>query len=406
MTRPIRQRALWLLLAGFAGSAVLIGTLWPLSELPSGRNTPLSVQWRLYPPDILRNLILFGVPAAFTRRWKTQHVLLTAALVSISIESLQNLIPGRVPSILDVLANVLGAWIGHHVTVWYVNAPAERWRKHRALYLGWVAITTLALVIAPVAFTPHLPVTPWYVHAPPQLGHLEPYSGKLLEAKLNGQPVQNGPLPVGVLASDFSIAHRLEIRGEAGPLPSQLSGLFYITDDSGREVALLGLQGTNLFYRLRSLGDHWGLESPRLWWRGAFPAELDRGAAFVVRVEQSNTETCLEVNSQRQCRRAVPFQESWQLWLPSRALGVDVDHELGRWWLMALFLPLGAGYRPRTFESCLLLWPISALMIAPWLGPISYPTPENIAFMALAFTLGQGGAAWMRSHNKASQLFG
>jgi len=361
------------------------------------------MQWRFYPPDILRNIILFGVPAAFTRRWRTGSVLLVAALISVSIEALQNLIPGRVPSLLDVMANVFGAWAGHHFVVWYRDRSSQRVEKHRRLYLGWVTVTTLVLLISPVAFSPHLPGRPWYVHAQPQLGHLQPYSGRLLETKLNGQSVKNGPLPDGVLDSDFPAAHQLEVRGQVGASPTQLSGLFVITDSGGHEVALLALQGIDLFYRIRTLGDRWGLESPRLWWRGAFPAELHPGAPFLLQVEQSNTETCLEVNGRRHCRKAVPVQESWQLWLPSRSLGADIHDELGGWWLIALFFPLGAGYRPRAVESWALLLPFCALLIGPWLGPISYPTPANLGLITLALILGQGVAASLRYHRKKRQ---
>ncbi|MCH2187596.1 VanZ family protein [Myxococcota bacterium] len=406
LTRLIRKRSLWILLAWVAGSAVLIGTLWPLPQLPSARNSPLSAQWQLYPPDILRNVILFAVPAAFTRRWRTRWVLALAAVFSVSIEGLQTLIPGRVPSLLDVLANVSGAWIGHRAVVWYFDGSTPRWEKHRTLYVGWVILTTLVLLTAPVAFSPHAPPRPWYLHAPPNLGHLEPYGGTVMETKLDGRALQSGRLSATDARTDFLSAHRVEIRGTAGAPPGQVSGLFLITDGIGREVALLGLQGTDLFYRVRTLGDHWGLETPRIWWRDAFPDQLEEGNAFVIRVEHSDTEVCLEVDRRRQCRMATPLEDGWQLWLPARAIGAYAYHGLGQLWLFALFLPIGLGYRRRFLESCLLLLPVSALMIRPWLGSTFGPTPENLVFIALGLTVGQGLAGWQRSRRRTAQSAG
>ncbi|MDG2050788.1 MAG: VanZ family protein [Myxococcota bacterium] len=389
MTRPNRKRASWIVLGSLAAGTVLVMTLWPMPHLASDRNFPLSIQWQFNPPDILRNLILFAAPAALTRRWGTGRVLAVAGLTSVSIELLQIFIPGRVPSLLDVLANVAGAWLGHRGVVWLADGPGHPWQKTRALYIGWALFTAVLLVSIPVAFRPHLPSLPWFAHSPPQLGHLETYQGANLEARLNGLLVPHGRLHQPGLETQLLESHQLEIRGQAGPAPTNVSGLFLITDYTGQEVLLLGLQGTDLFYRIRSLGDEWGLEPTRFWWRGAFSPDPSEEGDFVVHVQDSGTGVCVQVNRRSLCRDRPRLEEAWQHWIPARALGTQAHRNLDYLWPFALFFPLGAGYRPRVIESLFLLFPLSALLIGPSLGPISSLSLTAAALIIAGFAMGQ-----------------
>lgn len=124
-------------MAGLALLAVMTATLRP-EEPPGGTNlTPLDHHWRalraafrggprqgelvrylLY--DVVGNVVLFvpvGIALAGLLRERSTLVLIAwtgclAALLSVSIELVQRLIPGRATDVDDVIFNTLGALVG------------------------------------------------------------------------------------------------------------------------------------------------------------------------------------------------------------------------------------------------------------------------------------------------------
>lgn len=131
----VRRR--WATVAGLAVFAVLTATLRP-EEPPGGVNvTPLDHHWRAFRAalrggprqqeillyllyDVVGNVLLFvpvGVAlAGLSRARHLGWLLLTtvglAATLSISVELVQRLIPGRTTDIDDVIFNTLGALLG------------------------------------------------------------------------------------------------------------------------------------------------------------------------------------------------------------------------------------------------------------------------------------------------------
>jgi hypothetical protein len=91
-------------------------------------------------PDILLNVLLFvpfgvfaaapgtsgtpGTPGFGSRRRRAARAALAGALLSAAVEVVQGLLPGRFPSLADIVANGLGAWLG----AWLILAWAARER--------------------------------------------------------------------------------------------------------------------------------------------------------------------------------------------------------------------------------------------------------------------------------------
>lgn len=131
----VRNR--WGTVAGLAVFAVLTATLRPEAP-PAGVNiTPLDHHWRalraalrggprqqeilLYLlSDVVGNLLLFvpvGLALAGLSRtrhsgWLLARTVALAASLSIAVELVQRLIPGRASDIDDVIFNTLGAFLG------------------------------------------------------------------------------------------------------------------------------------------------------------------------------------------------------------------------------------------------------------------------------------------------------
>ena len=395
VNRPIRSSVLWITSIGLMAILILVGTLWPLPNLAEGDNQPAAFQWRLYPPDLLRNILLFAVPSMLTGAWRTRTVLIVAACLSAGIELLQTTIPGRVPSVLDWMANLAGAWLGHRLPFLSPQAHSPNPVLARRLYVAWSMLATFLIVLTPLCFRTRLPEPPWYAHTPPQLGHLEKYSGQILGARVNDAPLQHGLIRHAELPAQLQSDHRVTVRATHGESPKALSGFFLITDEAGREVAFLAVRGDDLMYRRSSWAQALNLETPSLWWRGAL-SEIKKGDPLVIEVRQASPHLCLVVNQQENCGLAPRLEDGWQHWIPSKAFGPTATTATNPLWLFGLFLPLGFGYRIRLTETALVGLPVAAAWAAPWLGPLAPMTASALASIILGLFGGQALAVWRR----------
>ena len=401
MTRPIRLSALWTAFASLMALLILFGTLWPLPELAEDENLPAAWQWRLYPPDIFRNILLFAVPATLTRSWRSRTVLICAAGLSAGIELVQITIPGRVPSVLDWLANLFGAWLGHRISL--LTHPAQ-WPNpafSRRVYVAWSILATCVVVLTPLCFRTRLPEPPWYAHTPPRLGHLEDYSGQILFSRVNQTPLQHGLIQRDELFVQLQSEHRITLHATHGDPSQALSGLFLITDEDGREVAFLAVQGDDLMYRRRSWGQALNLETPRLWWRGALSG-VKKGDPLMIEARQAASDLCLVVNDQEHCGLGPRLEDGWQYWIPPQAFGPLATAVLNPLWLVGLALPLGFGYKRRVSETTLVALPVAAVLAAPWLGPVAPTTMSALVALAVGLLTGRMLARWL-AHPETSR---
>jgi VanZ family protein len=123
---PPRAAALMRTLSLLFAAAVIVATLYPLADWRLHVSGPLSFLGEGLPRwwtwfDVLSNALAYGVLAllvaiAWLERvppWLTAvAVTAGASALSLSLEAAQSWLPGRVPSILDWLANSAGAAVG------------------------------------------------------------------------------------------------------------------------------------------------------------------------------------------------------------------------------------------------------------------------------------------------------
>lgn len=140
---PSRRRAQpsagWL--AAYA-AALVYASLYPWSGWRAPGMAMFDFLWAPWPRwwtafDVVTNVIAylpFGLLAcvAIARGARTRMLraapwaLALAALLSFSLESVQSLLPARVPSRLDLLTNVAGAALGIAIAVWFGRRRIER----------------------------------------------------------------------------------------------------------------------------------------------------------------------------------------------------------------------------------------------------------------------------------------
>jgi len=193
---------------------------------------------------------------------------------------------------------------------------------------------------------PSLPRSTYFGQWTPNLGHLEWYRGRVLDARLGGIPVHDGRMEceTGERVRALLLARApLEVRAIAGPPTSRLGSLVSVYDGQQREIVLLGPRGSDLLLRLRTRSVTLGLEDPPLRWRGALSG-VGAGDTLVVGVWARGNGECLGVNGREACGVAHTIGEGWAL-LASGSLAGIPERVLEVAWLAVLVLPVGLWLR-------------------------------------------------------------
>ena len=170
--------------------------------------------------DSLRNVALYlplGVALAL-RGAGARLTWLCGFGLAAAIEIAQLAIPGRTSSPADVIANALGAGLGHALVRtaprWLAPARATARRLELVAASAWIA----TLVLTGVLTAPALSTASWYAHWNPDLGTLVPYAGRVLEATLAGQALAHGEI------ADAAAARASSARGRGSARARDLRG--------------------------------------------------------------------------------------------------------------------------------------------------------------------------------------
>jgi hypothetical protein len=224
---------------------ILGATLFPTSsEEPGGWISCLVCGDRGF-AGVLLNVILFVLfgAALALRPWLAGRAVLAAALLSATIEVAQLYTPGRDSSLRDIVVNATGAIMG--ITL-VRSAPA--WIRPQGTRAGRLCLAAVASATALFGGTgrvlaPSFPRSLYYGQWTPNLGHLEWYRGRVLQATLGGLPLPPRQLDQSARARGLLTApssFELHVVATAGPRVPALGVLFGIFDAEHREIILLG----------------------------------------------------------------------------------------------------------------------------------------------------------------------
>ena len=144
--------------------------------------------------DFILNVLLF-LPigyAASLRLDSLNRALLLAVAATVGIELLQFAIPGRHPTLGDIVANSLGGAFGCGIALRRVPALVRR-----------LTPLALAAVLAGTvwAFEPSLPDSAYYGQWTPRLTSFDPYDGQVLRAYTGSVDLPEGRLTAEAHAS-------------------------------------------------------------------------------------------------------------------------------------------------------------------------------------------------------------
>lgn len=314
--------------------------------------------------DFILNVLMF-VPLGYLIARATNsknRALIMIASITVAIELVQTLIPGRYPALGDVVANIVGGAVG----IWAIHVRAHRattsTRRARqtAIRAAPFALTA-TLVLTVVLLRPALPDTTYYGQWTADLGQFAQYHGQVHGVRVGATELPGHRLDVGAARA----VHRMA-RGEAslvvdfltGPHPSSLAPVFSVFDEHQIEVLVVGVDAEAIIIRMRRLAGTLGLHAPEIRFERFHPPE---GTEVTLRLTREEGLFCIRLEGMDSCRTATTPARGWSLLigipLPSWATGF-----LDAVWLTLL------GFVTVTFATRRSMWFLPVLVyVSMWL---------------------------------------
>jgi len=278
--------------------AILVATLYS-----SGTALPLG--WTFYiatgdqaVAEVIQNLLLFMPFGASLKiaGMRPGHAIATGSALSFTVEFLQQWIPGRDPSLGDIVCNTVGTALG---VLLVVSAPIWLWAPPRRSALQALAAAALAVLVwigTGVVLQPIFPPPPLReVGAPeaPALSHWDDYPGKIL-----GVTYAQGVLRVEAVAPSVP--------------PHRGSPLAAIVNPQNTNAVILAVYGTDLELRYHMPAVRLRLSQPPLRWRGALAA-IAPGDTFTAATGHEGGTICMLVNHEWRCGLGYTIGDGWKL---------------------------------------------------------------------------------------------
>jgi hypothetical protein len=245
--------------------------------------------------ELLQNLLLF-IPLGISLMLAGVPLLPAVAIgagLSFSVEFLQQWIPGRDPSMGDIVCNTistaLGAGIVRLAPRWLLTAP------HRSAWqaLGTSGLAVLAWLATAALLRSAFPPPPYVILRAPVFRHRGEYQGSVLSANLD-----RAMLVVRAVAP-------------ARP-PGRPSPLAAILDEHGTRATVLAVAGSDLSLRYHVPAQTLTLEQPDLRWRDAL-ATIAPGDTFTAATGHDSGTVCLALNSDWRCGLGYSIGNGWRL---------------------------------------------------------------------------------------------
>ena len=298
--------------------AICVATLRPAGDtIPSGWSFSL-VEGDEAVAELIQNLLLFvpfGFALALRSTLGARRLLLAGLALSFTVEFLQQWIPGRDPSLGDIIVNGAGALVGGSL-VW----TAPRWlnpppRRAPWLALGSAAVAAGAWLGTGWLLQPDLPPTPpaYTSNWTPDIRLWGRYRGHVLSATLGALPlVEQAPVDEAALRAFLSGNERLQIALEAGRAPGRISPVVMIDAAGGRDVLVVAADYADVVLRYRTRAAALTLDRPDLRARGALAGILP-GDTITARAWSDARAFCLSVGMRRWCRLGYTIGDGWKL---------------------------------------------------------------------------------------------
>jgi len=245
--------------------------------------------------ELIQNILLFiplgvSLTLAGVRPWRGVTI---GALLSFTVEFLQQWIPGRDPNVGDIVTNTIGTALG---VLLVVAAPIWLWAPPRRSV--WQArLTALSAVLVwygtGTMLRQTFPPPPYHIVTTPDFSFFGLYRGEVLR-------VTPG-------------LRSLEVVAVAAPYPpGRTSPLMALLDQRDERALMLSVDGTDLTLRYAMPALHVTLEQPDLRLRGAMKS-VAPGDTFTAATWHDSTNICLQLNATARCHLGYTIGDGWKL---------------------------------------------------------------------------------------------
>jgi len=342
--------------------------------------------------ELIQNLLLFvplGLALAMRGlRWRS--LLVAGVALSFTVEFLQQWIPGRDPSLGDIVANGLSTLLGGAL-VWtapsWLHPPA---RRAAWLSLGAAAVAAIAWLGTGWLLRPAFPHTVYYDRWTPDIPTWPNYKGRVVSATLGPVVLEDGPLRGGdtLLAAGAPIL----IRARAGPAPRRRAPLLTISDAAQRDIFIVAVDREDLLIVYRTRAAALTLSRPDLRARHAL-AGVQPGDTFAVAVRRD----CINTS----CGLGYTIGDAWKLIFFPEHFPPWGLRLLNAMWVGGGLLGVGLWGRRHPASGAALLLAAATLALGPQLVTLQ-PTPLG-EWLGAVGGLAVGRLAW-RGRNRLSSL--
>ena len=305
--------------------------------------------------DVLLNILLF-IPFGFgLRLWgvSARRALVVACATSLAIELLQiQIVVGRDASLGDLMSNSLGGWVG--------VALAGSWRswllpsasRARGLSAGGVVVWLLVLAGSAWGARPSPTRLTYWGHWASLSGPGPLFTGKVISALVGDAPLPWAPIAnSGVLRRRLLSGAPLRATVLPGAPIDGLVPITRITDIRHTEIIMLGQQGRDLVFRMRTHASELRLRDPAVRIENIFPGSAadagdQRTSSDTLRIAGAYTGGAYRVwavgpgiHVSRELRLGPGL--GWSFLLPFSYASGRVTLLLTAFWLGGLLLPIG-----------------------------------------------------------------
>lgn len=256
-------------------AAIAWGTL-----TPAAGGNPNPPAWCLRCGDVSGidfglNVLLF-IPVGIGLRLSGAsfpRVLLVSTAVTLAVEIIQwQAAIGRVASFSDLTANVLGAAVGMALAERGGELVLARSAAARTLARGTLVGWFMIQLLTAWEFVPSLTQSAYWAQIAADLGHFERFSGHVLMATIADVPITNGRMKNNELVGRlFKGDARVAASVIPGAPTRAVAPIVSVFDGEQREIMLLGQEGEDLVFRLRTHATDARFRTPTISLFGVFP---------------------------------------------------------------------------------------------------------------------------------------
>lgn len=362
--------------------------------------------------DAVLNVILF-VPLGIGLRlagMSRRRAFAIGLVTTITVESLQLVIPGRDTSLGDIFTNSFGGLIGILCADSWRAILLPTRRRATALAFGWTLCWTIALLASAELTHISLPRTSAWGVWMPELLHHDYFPGRVLSATAGGLPT---PDSISAFSEDVrrrlssdSVVVQATVVGAAST--GQLSSIANIYDYQRQQIFMLGQRKGNLTFSLRMRTADVKIATPTIRLDSVFPrhrpAKLDTIVVAGGLIHHRLWISAVNHGVRRERTLPVDAGLGWSYFLP-----FDYEYGAEAPWLTALWLAgLSApamywASRAGRRTSVAVATALAAALLAAPLVSGAHPTPWW-EWLALAVGIIVGAALGMESERPSQEL--